>query len=82
MNSDCGHEHKGWKYRLAVENEPEKKGENAMIPKMIYWEIQLGGVNLLWTTLYALNEKCLGQVWLEKKKIKSSEVLSLSQVQQ
>lgn len=67
-NKFCGHEHKGWKYRLAVENEPVQKGESAMILKVMYWGIQLGGGNSLWRTLYALNEKCLGQVWLEKKK--------------
>lgn len=54
INSDCGHEHKEWKCRLAVEHEPLQKGESTMIPKMMYSEIQLGEGHLLWTTLYAV----------------------------
>lgn len=70
VNSDCGHEHKEWKYRLAVENEAVQKGESSVIPKMMYWEIQLWEGNSRWTALYALNEKCLSQVWLKEKKNK------------
>lgn len=46
-----------------------KKGERAVIPKMMYSEFQGGGGDSLQTTLYALqDETCMGQLSLEKRR--------------
>ena len=81
INSDCGHEHKEWKHRLTVENELVQKGESSDSKDYLFRN-SVGRREFIMDSSVCIIRETPYEPSMTGEKKKSSEILSLSQVQE